>query len=320
MSMFGRAIILAWALLVVGIWCAGQQPRAQIGPVPGQVGPLGGVGVAKAPSGPPGYAGPGDIVSAAAFWWGLRCYNAAYAGNVADIQAPADASHTVLTCSAGGTINETLQALSTTCAISCTAKTLYDQSGNTNCASVACDLTNATIANRPAYTLSCIGSLGCLTFTGTLSQILQAAGQAPSSFCPQPLTVSLVAKRTGTFTSFNTMIGNDGAVVQTGFSNSANTALVFAGSVATASAADSAWHAMQVVYNGSSSIAYIDGASTGSLVAGSNGFGNKRPSIGGNQATNFSTGTFGEGGFWCSAFTGGNQSSMDGNQRAYWGF
>lgn len=303
-----RWFFLSWLLLVAGVTLQSQaywQSRQQVS------------------VGPAVYAGPGDIASFA-MWWGLRCYSSTYAGNVADVYAPADASHTLITCSAGGTLNQTLQALSVTCASSCTIKTLYDQSGNTVCSATACDVTNATIANRPALTLSCIGSLFCATFTGSNSQVLQSANAMATNFCPQPLSQSIVAKRTGAFTTLSTILGSDGGQVQTGFNSTANNVFIFAnGSIVPVSAADSAWHALQVVYNGTSSSVDVDGTTTGSLSPGIDGLNpgtGQKPSVGAAAAANFLTGTFAEGGHICSTLSGGNQTALNSQQHLAWGF
>ena len=128
-----------------------------------------------------GYAGPGDIVSGATAYWSLyHCYNTAYGGNVADVYAPADASHTLITCTAGGTINETLQSLATTCASSCTVKEFYDQTGNSN------HLIQATSGLRFTVTLSCLTALPCAVGLGSSSQCYTSAGTATET---QPCVV-----------------------------------------------------------------------------------------------------------------------------------
>jgi hypothetical protein len=142
-----------------------------------------GVFAPKASGGGGSYVGPGDIVSGAVAYYGLRCYNAAYAGNVVDVGNAATGTSTVgtrLKCSAGGIISEVVSGsactfvtgnacstLATTCASTCYAVNLYNQSGGTG---HTLSLFFAT--SRPAYTTSCIGSLPCMTFTAASSEYL----------------------------------------------------------------------------------------------------------------------------------------------------
>jgi hypothetical protein len=235
------------------------------------------------------------------------------------VYAPADASQTLITCSSGGILNETIQALATTCATSCTVKTLYDESGALACGGGgACDLQTATIADRPALTLSCLGAKYCMTFNG--SNILTSIQQLTSTQA-QPYTTSFVAKRT-TDNGNSSVIAVDGPE-QFGF-RTTNNAFVYAGNVFLASATENTWHAVQGVLNGgpTTSTLYVDGSSTSgdagtvSLPAASSlYFGSL-----GSPGTAALTGTIAEGGIWPSAFSAPNQSAMNSNQHSYWGF
>src|SRR6185312_1795341 len=77
-----------------------------------------------------GYQGPGDVVSGALAWWGLRCYSAAYTGKVAEIwdASTGTTSNTTMSCATGGVITfststgctaggATCQPLATTCSV-----------------------------------------------------------------------------------------------------------------------------------------------------------------------------------------------------------
>jgi hypothetical protein len=262
--------------------------------------------VAIAP--PPSYQGPGDVVAGAKGWWGLRCYNAAYAGNVADVYAPSDASHTLITCSAGGTLNETLQALATTCAVSCTVKTLYDQSGNGH------DAVNAAPTLRPALVLSCLGSKYCMAFVKATSQSLIATAVGATN---QPWTFSSVANRTGSTTSFQGSVSDQVGGFGLQFGNAVNTILTYAGGTGASESgiADNAWHAIQSIGNGVSSVIDGDGtATTGNSNSGSLG---ANIVVGAGLAT--LDGRMTEAGLWGSGFTSGNRSAMCHNQFTYWG-
>lgn len=266
---------------------------------------------------PPSYTGPGDVVSGARFWYGLRCYNSAYNGNVADVYAPADASHTLITCSTGGVLNETLQALSITCAVSCTVKTLYDQTGGNNCTAATCDLSNATIGNRPAFTLNCIGSLPCMTFTSASSQVLLSATNLTST--AQPNTFSAIAQTTNTAAARHLIGTNGGSANQIGYPTTNNTVHTFAGINLTGTASASSYHAFQAVLNGASSVMSVDGSfPTGN--AGASAMSNII-SLGAINASQFMSGQILEAGAWNGvAFSSGQATSMSSNQHAYWGF
>lgn len=266
------------------------------------------------------YQGPGDIISGALAWWGLRCYNAAYAGNVADVWdgATGSTTETLLTCSAGGTINETINPLSTTCAVSCKIKTLYDQSGALSCTgSTACDLAQATNANRPAYTQNCTG-LGagkpCATFVAASTQSLRKTTNIFTQ--AQPLSQSTIAQRTGSTTSFNTVCGSSGSALE--FNSTANRLGAFFGAHVSAVANDNTWHAEQLLVNGASSSLMIDGSSS-SVNPGTNTVsGNLQVGVNGVNAVPLD-GTFTECGMWA-----GDKSASFGalntNQHSYWGF
>jgi hypothetical protein len=299
--------IYAACLSAILLLCLTQQPRAQLTITDAG----GGFGGAAA------YAGPGDAVSGAAAWWGLRCFNTAYTGNVADVYAPSDASHTLITCSAGGVLNETLQALSTTCATSCTVKTLYDQSGASAC-SGACDMSQATEANRPTLVLNCLGSKPCIAFSGS-AQFLSAPGAA--SAVNQPFTYSCVINRTGDTANAQSCIGGNDFAFTVGFGG-ANTLRIFAGNVVTAAANDNAWHAVQYTVNGASSNIYVDGGGN-TVDAGTQNHGTSSINMGTitTGGSGIFTGRLAEAGRYNSAFAAdANASSLNSNERAYWGF
>lgn len=265
-----------------------------------------------------GYSGPGDVVSGALAWWGFRCYNAAYSGNVADIwdSSTGSTTETLLTCSAGGTVNQTINSLATTCAVACSVKQMYDQSGAASCSSAACNLSQATNSRRPALTTSCQNSKPCLVCAGSLIFVSDPVALTQA----QPFTISAVGERTGAFSSFGDIYSNDSGGTQVGFSNSANNALEYAGTVQSATAADSAWHSLQFVINGASSLIYVEGTSTsaspGAATLASGGHGICADN---NNGGNPATGNVTEVGIW-GAFSPSQASAMTANQRAYWGF
>lgn len=257
---------------------------------------------------PAGYQGPGDVVSGAVAWWGLRCYNTAYTGNVADVYAPVDASHTLLTCSVGGTINQTLQALSITCAVSCTIKTLYDQTGNGN------DITQATEANRPTFSAT---PLVCSVFTSANSTFLSGGTTVTLS---TPLTYSTVVN-----------ISNDGGVVIGYFglnlqtSGPDNVRMFDGTNVLDATVLNGSLHALQAIDGGSGAGAsqiYDNGSTTTGTLSGSGTTGGFSIVVGSsNGFAGFLDGSICELGLWNVDFTSPDRrAAMTSNQRTYWGF
>jgi hypothetical protein len=274
--------------------------------------------LAKQASGGGGYTGPGDIVSGALAWHGLRCYSTSYTGNIADIwdAATGSTTETVLGCNAGGTIVvKSGSALATTCASGCNVKTLYDQSGGNNC-SGACDITEATNSSRPTFTQNCIGSLPCLTFAAASLNALKSANSLSSQ--SQPYTISGVLERTASFTTQMSVYG-DASCNQIFFTSTANTVGMFAqSSVVSATATDSANHAGQFVFNGASSSIDVDGTTTSSLNPGTSAIGGAQLWMG--AGCGGTTGNIYEAGLWSGAFSSGQQTSMNTNQHSYWGF
>lgn len=316
-------LILA-AFLTLCLCTIGQAPRAQFN------GCSAGFCTPAAVSGA-AYTGPGDVVSGAFGWWGLRCYNSAYAGNVADIwdSATGNTTETLLTCSSGGTLNQTVNTLATTCAVACSVKTLYDQSGANKCTgAAACDVTQATLAQRPAFTRTgCAGLSGmqtwCMTFNGTNSNLqssLTWAGgsvaQAYTGICAANFTAH---PANGACISVGNAVA-DGFII---FVTATPTIGIYSGTNSTTSTggAINTWYSMQATFSGASSATYINGSSTTSLSAGTQAIANgDKAYFGDDPFSDFPTSLQVEGGLWSGSFSGGNQSSMNSNIRAFWGF
>ena len=271
-----------------------------------------------------GYVGPGDIVSGAKAWWGFRGYNAAYSGNVAGICDQSTGLVCVIATWSGSTLsipNVGAGPCNQTTNI-CEVSELYDGSGSLSCGGAACNVTSAH-GSRPTLLVSCNNGHPCMQCGTGISMI--GAGTAPA--VSQPLTVSFAAERTGGLSAFDTVLGSDASGnVQSGFGDGvggANIALMYAGTVQTISGiADNSFHAMQDIYNGASSSAYIDGTSH-STSPGTNTF----PASGvlqvcqGASFSNQLVGNFLEAGYWSGAFSGASQSSMNSNQHTvYWSF
>lgn len=279
--------------------------------------PLLGVSTASGPSAPT-YQGPGDIVSGAIAWWGLRAYNAAYAaslGPAINVCLPLDVTCEDIDVTASGGLNlSTITALGCNNLSSiCTIKIFYDQSGGNNCSSGACNLEQTTVADRYTLTLNCIGTLPCAT--ATAGESYSTSGSLGT--ISQPNTWSFAAEFTGTFNGAYTLVESNFGTQQEGLGEStANDGFCYAGTVLLFPAVGNAFHAVQCILNGNSSIAYVDGTATngaaGSGVAGGNPINL--------SSSNTFVGNMLEGGLWAIGFSSAQQSAMNANQTGYWGF
>lgn len=257
------------------------------------------------------YIGPGDIVSGATAWYGLRCYAAANASAAQAINIRRASDNT--TQDVGLTASCDLVDVSAGfCAgTTCYVTKWYDQSGNGK------NITQTTAASQPQLIFSALGSRPMMTFSGG-QQILTPSN---STFPAGPNSWSALAERTGATTSYNTLAQVAGSsVAQLGYNNTTNTAFVGNATI-TATASDSAYHAIQGIENGASpaSILNIDGTeTTGTTGAISGGTTGLYVGVNGGAAS-YMNGNMGELGLWPVAFTSGNRSSMHSNQSAYWG-
>jgi hypothetical protein len=275
-------------------------------------------------SGGGGYVGPGDIVSGASFYYGLRAYTAAYAtsnGNIADIvdtatgtatctivaKSSGDADLTSLSC-AGGTLSVT-----TFCTVThtgCSVTKLYDQTGNN-----AGGAGQSTLALMPTLTLGATSnSKPAMTFLGSSSQIM---GFALLSAIPQPYTSSSVARRTALFTTQGGIIGDGSFFID--FKNVAAAIDFFSGAADTSTPSiDGSFIAIQAVGNGASSTVKVNSSAANTVSPGTSATGTGI-NIGDDGFNEFLTGNIAEVIMWPSGLSSGNQSSISSNQQSYWG-
>jgi hypothetical protein len=275
-----------------------------------------------------GFTGPIDINGTAYALWSTRCGATAYTGNVVDVwdSATGSTTQTTITCSSGGTLNTgSPTALATTCASGCRVKTIYDQSGSNKCGGGACDLTQATNANRPTLNTSLLNSKIGMVFTGSSSICLGRGADAAAQ--AQPITVSEVFNATDTSKGdiFSDSTSNFQIYVHEGGANQAN---IYAGGTPIAATAnDSTTHAAQVFASGASSAMYVDGSNTTGS-PGTNGIAStitiaigSVPAAGNCLAggAQFFTGNIFEVGIWAADKTA-NNATMNSNQHTYWNF
>ncbi len=270
-------------------------------------------GVGSVGAGAAAYVGPGDVVSSATAWWGLRAYSAATAGGAAaNVCNPGDAACADLSTSAttGALVITTIGGHDCT-ANDCTIKKLYDQTVGGHCMG-SCDLIQNTEANRPKLVTSCLNSKPCMTSTGTLN-VSAAAALAVN----QPFTVTSVYIET-THTTFGEVFGSvgGGSFELMAWVGADIISMYDGAATMQAAATTNVWHSITGLANTASSLINVDGVETTGVMNGA-AF---------STVPALFTGSFGnligkitEAGIWSSGFSGGNRTAMNSNMTAYWG-
>lgn len=207
----------------------------------------------------------------------------------------------------------TVSSTTVTFQVALFATKIYDQSGGNSCSSAPCNLSESTANNQPQLLFDCIGSLPCLSFLGSQYLILASGGPTVA----QEFTYTAVEERSASFTSTQIVIGDNGGVSMGHLST--NQGRLDASNAVTFTESDSVLHAVQGIFNGSSSIAVVDGTVTSPLNPGTTGmsgfFG-----LGTNSGhTANLTGLIMEAGVWPIGFSSTQYSNMHSNQSAYWG-
>lgn len=265
-----------------------------------------------------GYTGPGDVVSGASIWAGLRGYTAAYSTGsnpAVDLVDQANANPITINILSDGTLDVASIAtwVSANSVTTIKVPRLYDQTGGGR------HLVQATLATMPTLIL------GPVTGLASNRPAMVFASQnllSPATLSvAQPLTLGTVAIRTSGTSDSGIIAGNNGNDADIMF-RGANVAAIFAGSFApTLAQTDNAWHSVHGAFNGASSFVNIDGTSgsTGSPGAGSMST-NRGLYLGRDGFGSALTGRILEGGVWPSALSGANISSLSSNQHSYWGY
>jgi hypothetical protein len=259
--------------------------------------------------------GPGDVVSGAVAWLGLRAYSSAQATGTQpaiDIVKTSDGSApmTINILSTGALDVATIAGLGYGVSVT----KWYDQTGNNN------HVTQATLANMPVITLSAIGTLPAMTFIGNkkLSKTLFTEAQ--------PTTISTVARLIDCTSATHTLLGNSTYALtldngQPPGGPAAPQLLGSGGAITVYPTTINVWHAMNGVFNSTSSDFSFDGVSgVNTADTGTGSPSNQVLDIGGTNS-NFNLCEIGS---WGIAFNGTQIANMSlavtGNQRVYWGF
>lgn len=253
------------------------------------------------------YVGPGDVVSGATAWWGLRAYSdATKGGNAVRIRRISDNAEQDFVTLSNGSLD---RASIVTFLTSTTGRivTIYDQAGTNH-------QTNATASSQPVVNLSGLGSLVTGDWTAASSHSLVTGSAVSRS---QPYTFGVVAKYINNATQSEIFAENTNLILMGYRSSTDNEVFIYGTGTATATASDAAFHALGAVYNGGSSIIYVD-ASSNAVSTGTAPLG-AIAVLGGRGVLPFN-GQLGEFGIWPAAFTGTQASDLSANQRAFWGF
>lgn len=294
---------LASLLLIASLLCFGQQPRAQL-----LVTGAGGVSTVAAAN-----PGPGDVVASAKVWWGLRGYTQAFTGNAAQICTPLDVACLDVTVTNGILNATTLGTLAcNNITVICTIKILYDQSGANSCGGAACNLTQATIANRPLYVVGATNGRPCMQHQASpATSIVNSTGFNLA----QTFSFSTVAKRTGGTSNYGYVIFSS-PLTAAGFDNGANSVFAVAGAIFNTAGTDNSYLAVQTLFNGSPLSSITVGNSTTFGNVGTSGLTAGNIQMG--DASFPVTGLICEGGVWSGLFSGGNIAAMYANQQAWY--
>jgi hypothetical protein len=258
------------------------------------------------------YLGPGDIVSGATRWCGLRAYMLSTVGaNAVRLRRDSDqVEQDFVTVTGGGLDLASITTFKGSANLFITK--YYDQVGTNHYA-------QTSASQQAQLILSGLGSLPIAVYTsaaistyGTVSAVTQA----------QPFTVSMVTRRTSNVTGNTQVIwaNQPSNAIQVSFTPTANQLQFYANTLQNVNAADNVFHAIQSVFNSTASDANIDGT-VDTTDLGPGGQTGSASHIGSYDGSSFGMdGNILELGEWPVAFTSTQSANMSANQHGYWGF
>jgi len=259
------------------------------------------------------YQGPGDIVSGATAWWGLRGYNGAYATGSSPAIVVCDTA-TFSTCStinilSNGNLDAATAAGSPACATACVIQSFTDQTGNGHTASCASASVCATL------TFNCINStLPCATGNSTTSYSVSPTIAVTTGF-----TMSAVWNRATGVGGFEVLCCTPATNSTPAFGSTSTGNQGYAnngGGNQTFTLANPASHITTIVFNGASSVAVVDATTTAIASVGTTG-GTINGFFRGNNLS--VTGNVEEFGIWGStAFNSTQYGNTCHNAYSYW--
>lgn len=262
-----------------------------------------------APAAP--YVGPGDVVSGAAAWWGLRAYSSAAIGtNAVRLRESGGNTEQDFATIAGGGLN--IAAIATfKGSNSLFIVKLYDQVGTNH-------FVQATAANQPGFTLSGLGSLPIISFAGASPTFLGA----PAITVSMPYSFGLIAKRSSNFTTQQNVFQATGPATAIFFPTSVDSVSFFrCGGAQTVAATDNVFHTILVnVLGAGNDFAQVDSSNTTAASSGDLPWNPADLVFGTGTGSTFPTyGAALEAGVW--AFdVAASAAALNTNQHGYWGF
>jgi hypothetical protein len=284
--------------------------------------PFGAAGVtnvALQPTTVVGYQGPGDIVSGASVWWGLRAYKLSSIGTAAVRLIAPDSAQSDFNTVAGGGLDVTgIIAFGVVHGTPLTVVKIYDQSGN------GIDLSQA---GGPGFVTT--GNGLTLPNIGFVAASNQSLNNASFTFTLAGLPITYVAVGNHTASASQQILlatssGGVGDVNAIGLRNSgANSCFSYAGTAGLqgVGGTDGNWHSFQAVFtNSTSDVFNVDnnpqtGTNTGSdfpsscvIYVGA--------LVSANQPFD---GFFSEAGIWPVGFNSTQQGQMYTNQHTWYG-
>lgn len=275
------------------------------------------------------FTGVGDTVASAKGYWGVFAYNSAARGtkalnlcnaaDVACVDVNTDATTGIvsstqvvglITCDNGGGANK------------CTVKTVYDQSGASNCSGV-CDMAQATITNRPVFVVNCSGTVPCLGVTAGANQfVAKASGFTAIGASAAFTIVSGFNSHNDTGGNARTFAGVGGLLL--GNSDSSSKQYVYNGSAllnqSSTDTTDTFYSTIGLADASGNGTIGINGTTTTGTAIGTSGSG-AAVSIGCDTAgSNCLHGQIMDVGIWATNFSGGQITSMSATMRALGGY
>jgi Alpha-L-arabinofuranosidase B, catalytic len=248
-------LLVAW-LLFYGV-AAAQTPSGLL------------LGVANAATS--SYTGPCDtsVTGQTCGWfWGFVGYKRGYTGKAMQIERASDSTTKDIYILSNGQF-DVATAESFCSGTTCSVSIAYDQTAGSVCTGTnytgnsTCDGTTGD--SQPPLVFNCEGSVPCWT-TPTSSSTAADRETPIGNDYPAPTGVVSLAtcvefenSNSGTAAKNNSDGLTNGIDHRAGVANSLR---LYAGSVAAFTAADAAWHAIVAVYDGSSSVANVDGTET----------------------------------------------------------
>lgn len=259
------------------------------------------------------YAGPCDIVPNPSAWWGVRaCGQIDLTGTqkALNITRASDSANCDVLIALSGALgntanctpssNNNIAAPSFCNTTTCSVATLYDQSGHN------INLTQATASLQPTLTFGCSNGQPCINFNNCTTSnspcpntfLMQSA---TISAIPQPLSMEVVAQRTGGATYNQTPFDSVSGQVELGFFSTSGQIYIYAlANVPTVTATEGIPHSIVGEFSdaASASALNVDGVDTLVTLGATGGTGTTL-SVGaqGDQFQHL-TGNFMEAGIW----------------------